>query len=261
MFFNEKTSNHRCGVAPTSSTPSRLGVSLDVSMMSWIIVIFRRTRRSARRRGRSRRTAAARWTVRATGRRRRRGTSSPSPPTSSATRSRCLFSLSSFKQTNDKQQTNRRRQRRQRVNRISSDKCLGLVDVVPRHGIPMTCPVSLQKEKDVIVKRDTVVATNPNWVLLRSAVGAEDGRPMSELYFFFILPSFVHRYQVLQVPHTASVKQCHRCRGAGSLLCQECHGKGWVSYRVYLVLPSFFILFFLTELHYGPCPDDPETDF
>ena len=190
MFFNEKTSNHRCGVAPTSSTPSRLGVSLDVSMMSWIIIIFRRTRRSARRRGRSRRTAAARWTVRATGRRRRRGTSSPSPPTSSATRSRCLFSLSSFKQTNNKQQTNRRRPRRQRVNRISSDKCLGLVDVVPRHGIPMTCPVSLQKEKDVIVKRDTVVATNPNWVLLRSAVGAEDGRPMSELYFFFYFTEF-----------------------------------------------------------------------
>lgn len=38
---------------------------------------------------------------------------------------------------------------------------------------------------------------------------------------------FRNEIKVLQVPHTASVKQCHRCRGAGSLLCQECHGKGW----------------------------------
>ena len=40
---------------------------------------------------------------------------------------------------------------------------------------------------------------------------------------------FRSEVKVLQVPHTASVKTCHRCRGAGSLLCQECHGKGWVS--------------------------------
>lgn len=40
---------------------------------------------------------------------------------------------------------------------------------------------------------------------------------------------FKSEMKVLQVPHTASVKTCHRCRGAGSLLCQECHGKGWVS--------------------------------
>lgn len=39
---------------------------------------------------------------------------------------------------------------------------------------------------------------------------------------------FKSEMKVLQVPHTASVKTCHRCRGAGSLLCQECHGKGWV---------------------------------
>ncbi|XP_057376319.1 protein SSUH2 homolog isoform X3 [Daphnia carinata] len=38
---------------------------------------------------------------------------------------------------------------------------------------------------------------------------------------------FRSEMKVLQVPHTASVKTCHRCRGAGSLLCQECHGKGW----------------------------------
>lgn len=38
---------------------------------------------------------------------------------------------------------------------------------------------------------------------------------------------FRSEVKVLQVPHTASVRSCHRCRGAGSLLCQECHGKGW----------------------------------
>ena len=53
---------------------------------------------------------------------------------------------------------------------------------------------------------------------------------------------FRNEIKVLQVPHTASVKQCHRCRGAGSLLCQECHGKGWVSinFEKSYLLDEFF---------------------
>ncbi|CAG7719946.1 unnamed protein product [Allacma fusca] len=31
----------------------------------------------------------------------------------------------------------------------------------------------------------------------------------------------------IEVPHTASVKPCHRCKGAGTLGCPHCHGKGW----------------------------------
>ena len=46
---------------------------------------------------------------------------------------------------------------------------------------------------------------------------------------------FRNEVKVVQVPHTASVKQCHRCRGAGNLLCQECHGKGWVILVNYLL--------------------------
>ncbi|XP_065569031.1 protein SSUH2 homolog isoform X2 [Artemia franciscana] len=38
---------------------------------------------------------------------------------------------------------------------------------------------------------------------------------------------FRNEIKILPVPHTASVKPCHRCKGTGSLLCQECHGKGW----------------------------------
>lgn len=40
---------------------------------------------------------------------------------------------------------------------------------------------------------------------------------------------FHDEVKVVQVPHTASVKECHRCKGTGSLQCSECHGKGWVS--------------------------------
>jgi hypothetical protein len=56
---------------------------------------------------------------------------------------------------------------------------------------------------------------------------------------------FRSEMKVLQVPHTASVKTCHRCRGAGSLLCQECHGKGWVSgeEKQGFVPPTFLFLF------------------
>ena len=39
---------------------------------------------------------------------------------------------------------------------------------------------------------------------------------------------FHDEVKVVQVPHTASVKECHRCKGTGSLQCSECHGKGWV---------------------------------
>ncbi|CAG0919517.1 unnamed protein product [Notodromas monacha] len=38
---------------------------------------------------------------------------------------------------------------------------------------------------------------------------------------------FHNEVKVMEVPHTATVKHCHRCHGAGSLLCHQCHGKGW----------------------------------
>jgi len=40
--------------------------------------------------------------------------------------------------------------------------------------------------------------------------------------------TFEDEVKLIPVPHTASVKPCHRCKGGGSLLCSECHGKGWV---------------------------------
>ena len=40
---------------------------------------------------------------------------------------------------------------------------------------------------------------------------------------------FHDEVKVMEVPHTASAKDCHRCKGQGSLSCAECHGKGWVS--------------------------------
>ncbi|CAG0883586.1 unnamed protein product [Darwinula stevensoni] len=40
---------------------------------------------------------------------------------------------------------------------------------------------------------------------------------------------FHDEVKVLDVPGTTSIKECHRCRGAGSLLCNECHGKGWTA--------------------------------
>ncbi|XP_065348432.1 protein SSUH2 homolog isoform X1 [Cloeon dipterum] len=39
---------------------------------------------------------------------------------------------------------------------------------------------------------------------------------------------FEDEVKLIPVPHTSSVKSCHRCKGGGSLLCAECHGKGWV---------------------------------
>ncbi|XP_037078373.1 protein SSUH2 homolog isoform X2 [Pollicipes pollicipes] len=38
---------------------------------------------------------------------------------------------------------------------------------------------------------------------------------------------FHDEVKVVEVPHTASAKDCHRCKGQGSLSCAECHGKGW----------------------------------
>ncbi|XP_043230699.1 protein SSUH2 homolog [Amphibalanus amphitrite] len=38
---------------------------------------------------------------------------------------------------------------------------------------------------------------------------------------------FHDEVKVMEVPHTASAKDCHRCKGQGSLSCAECHGKGW----------------------------------
>jgi hypothetical protein len=42
---------------------------------------------------------------------------------------------------------------------------------------------------------------------------------------------FHNEVKVMEVPHTATVKHCHRCHGAGSLLCHQCHGKGWVHFN------------------------------
>ncbi|KAJ1525660.1 hypothetical protein ONE63_008878 [Megalurothrips usitatus] len=39
---------------------------------------------------------------------------------------------------------------------------------------------------------------------------------------------FASEVKCLPVPHTSSVKQCHRCKGSGSVQCADCHGKGWV---------------------------------
>ncbi|KAK7788530.1 hypothetical protein R5R35_012599 [Gryllus longicercus] len=39
---------------------------------------------------------------------------------------------------------------------------------------------------------------------------------------------FEDEIKVVQVPHTASVKTCHRCHAAGNLPCNECNSKGWV---------------------------------
>ncbi|CAL8082576.1 unnamed protein product [Orchesella dallaii] len=38
---------------------------------------------------------------------------------------------------------------------------------------------------------------------------------------------FHSEVKVIEVPHTASVKPCHRCRGTGTMACPSCHGKGF----------------------------------
>jgi hypothetical protein len=39
---------------------------------------------------------------------------------------------------------------------------------------------------------------------------------------------FKNEEQFIRVPHTSSVRQCHRCKGAGHIECTKCYGKGWV---------------------------------
>ncbi|PNF35665.1 SSUH2-like protein [Cryptotermes secundus] len=39
---------------------------------------------------------------------------------------------------------------------------------------------------------------------------------------------FKNEEKFIRVPHTSSVKQCHRCKGAGHIVCAECYGKGWI---------------------------------
>jgi hypothetical protein len=72
-----------------------------------------------------------------------------------------------------------------------------------------------------------------SWAFIPHGGGEIDGPrsgPAPRPWDIIVEPTdfFRSEVKVLQVPHTSSVKTCHRCRGAGSLLCQECHGKGWV---------------------------------
>jgi hypothetical protein len=39
---------------------------------------------------------------------------------------------------------------------------------------------------------------------------------------------FKNEEKFIRVPHTSSVKSCHRCRATGHIVCTECYGKGWV---------------------------------
>ncbi|XP_035709008.1 protein SSUH2 homolog isoform X1 [Folsomia candida] len=46
------------------------------------------------------------------------------------------------------------------------------------------------------------------------------------------IPAFPTKFfrteiKAIEIPHTASIKPCHRCRGTGTLACPNCHGKGW----------------------------------
>jgi hypothetical protein len=47
---------------------------------------------------------------------------------------------------------------------------------------------------------------------------------------------FKNEEKFIRVPHTSSVKHCHRCRGAGHVVCTECYGKGWVGIKIDCVL-------------------------
>jgi len=63
--------------------------------------------------------------------------------------------------------------------------------------------------------------------------GAENG-PAPLPWDINAKPSEVFRNEekFVKVPHTSSVKQCHRCRGVGHVVCGECYGKGWVSIMI-----------------------------
>ncbi|XP_075218578.1 protein SSUH2 homolog isoform X2 [Lycorma delicatula] len=45
-----------------------------------------------------------------------------------------------------------------------------------------------------------------------------------------VLPKALFESEVksLRVPHTSSVKACHRCAGTGHIQCPECRAKGWI---------------------------------
>lgn len=43
---------------------------------------------------------------------------------------------------------------------------------------------------------------------------------------------FEAEVKTLWVPHTSAIKHCFRCISQGSVPCQECHAKGWVSFYI-----------------------------
>lgn len=43
---------------------------------------------------------------------------------------------------------------------------------------------------------------------------------------------FEAEVKTLWVPHTSAIKHCFRCISQGSVPCQECHAKGWVSFDI-----------------------------
>lgn len=56
---------------------------------------------------------------------------------------------------------------------------------------------------------------------------------------------FKNEEKFIRVPHTSSVKQCHRCRGVGHVVCSECYGKGWVSIMIDFEVKVLFYFWFL----------------
>ncbi|XP_026274194.1 protein SSUH2 homolog isoform X3 [Frankliniella occidentalis] len=76
-------------------------------------------------------------------------------------------------------------------------------------------------------RRETAWSFSP---YLGDEVDGSDNGPAPLPWELDVRPSqsFASEVKCQPVPHTSSVKQCHRCKGSGSILCADCHGKGWV---------------------------------
>lgn len=76
-------------------------------------------------------------------------------------------------------------------------------------------------------RRETAWSFSP---YLGEEVDGADNGPAPLPWDLEVHPSqpFTSEVKCQPVPHTSSVKQCHRCKGSGSTLCADCHGKGWV---------------------------------
>ena len=76
-------------------------------------------------------------------------------------------------------------------------------------------------------RRETAWSYSP---YLGDEVDGSDNGPAPLPWDLEIHPSqpFMSEVKCQAVPHTSSVKQCHRCKGSGSILCADCHGKGWI---------------------------------